>query len=246
VPGRPPGRITGQASAAVLDAKRRPQVNSAADVAETATADPEDVRKRFPSGHGRGLQPAGRVIMGLAAASRRQFQNAADRMVVAHAGRPRQYRGRSGAGPTDCLAGVATVGSNAGVDLGPAERRLLAQMPLHAITSVHGQAGLAARLMLDLAAFSPADRNRVEQALGLASRLHARDRRQREPYLNHLLRVAIRIISHYRVSDPDVVCAALLHDAVEDRPGGLAPGGGQQEALAALAGQFGERAARPR
>ncbi len=135
------------------------------------------------------------------------------------------------------------MGSNAGVDLGPAERRLLARMPLHAITSVHGQAGLAARLMLEIAAFSPADRQRVEQALGLASRLHADDRRQREPYLNHLLRVAIRIISHYRVSDPDVVCAALLHDAVEDHPGGLAPGGGQREALAALAAQFGERVA---
>lgn len=42
------------------------------------------------------------------------------------------------------------------------------------------------------------------------------DRRQREPYLNHLLRVAIRVISHYGVRDAEVVCAALLHDAVED------------------------------
>jgi hypothetical protein len=129
------------------------------------------------------------------------------------------------------------------VDLRPAERRLLAQMPLHAITSVHGEAGLRERLVIEIAAFSPADRHRVGQALGLASRLHADDRRQREPYLNHLLRVAIRIISHYRVSDPDVVCAALLHDAVEDHPDGLAPGGGQREALAALAAQLGERAA---
>ena len=133
--------------------------------------------------------------------------------------------------------------SNAGVDLGPAERRLLAQMPLHAITSVHGQAGLAARLVLEIACFSPADRERVEQALALASRLHADDRRQREPYLNHLLRVAIRIISHYRVSDADVACAALLHDAVEDHADGLAPGGSQPEALTVLARQFGQRVA---
>jgi len=83
----------------------------------------------------------------------------------------------------------------------------------------------------------------VEQALGLASRLHAADRRQREPYLNHLLRVAIRIISHYRVSDAEVACAALLHDAVEDHAGELAPGGGQSEALTVLAGRFGPRAA---
>jgi hypothetical protein len=142
-----------------------------------------------------------------------------------------------------CVAGVTAVGSNAGVDLRPTERRLLAQMPLHAITSVHGEAGLRERLVIEIAAFSPADRKRVEQALGLASRLHTDDRRQREPYLNHLLRVAIRIISHYRVSDPDVVCAALLHDAVEDHPDGLASGGGQREALAALAAQLGERAA---
>ncbi len=34
----------------------------------------------------------------------------------------------------------------ADVELGPAERRLLAGMPLHAITSVHGEAGLRERL----------------------------------------------------------------------------------------------------
>jgi (p)ppGpp synthase/HD superfamily hydrolase len=58
-----------------------------------------------------------------------------------------------------------------------------------------------------------------------------------------LLRVAIRIISHYRVRDADVACAALLHDAVEDHADGLAPGGGQTGALSVLAGQFGQRAA---
>jgi hypothetical protein len=129
------------------------------------------------------------------------------------------------------------------MDLSPEERRLLAEMPLHAITSVHGEAGLRERLTIEIAAFTAAGRERVEQALGLASQLHAADRRQREPYVNHLLRVAIRIISHYRVSDPDVACAALLHDAVEDHADGLAPGGGQREALAVLAGQFGQRVA---
>ena len=66
---------------------------------------------------------------------------------------------------------------------------------------------------------------------------------QREPYANHLLRVTIRILSHYRVSDPDVACAALLHDAVEDHAADLAPGGGRQGALAVLAGRFGGRTA---
>jgi hypothetical protein len=62
--------------------------------------------------------------------------------------------------------------------------------------------------------------------------------------VNHLLRVAIRIISHYGVHDADVACAALLHDAVEDHAGELAPdGGGRPAALAALAAEFGPRMA---
>jgi hypothetical protein len=35
----------------------------------------------------------------------------------------------------------------------------------------------------------------------------------------------------------------LLHDAVEDHASELAPGGGQQQALDALGGQFGDRVA---
>jgi HD domain len=125
----------------------------------------------------------------------------------------------------------------------PGDRRLLAAMPLHAITALHGEAGLRERFALEIASFPEAGRLRIERALELAARLHAGDRRQREPYLNHLLRVAIRIIVYYHVRDADVICAALLHDAVEDHPGDLAPGGGQHEALAAVAAQFGERVA---
>ena len=129
-----------------------------------------------------------------------------------------------------------------GPRLAPAERRLLAVMPLHAITSVHGEAGLRERLLMEIARFSPADQSRATDALALASRLHASDRRQHLPYASHLLRVAIRILSHYRVSDPDVTCAALLHDAVEDHAASIAPGG-RAAALAMLAGQFGVRTA---
>ena len=74
------------------------------------------------------------------------------------------------------------------------------------------------------------------------SRLHAGDRRQREPYACHPLRVTVRILSHYQVSDPDVACAALLHDVVEDHAGDIAPGG-REAALAVLAGRFGGRVA---
>jgi hypothetical protein len=109
------------------------------------------------------------------------------------------------------------------------QRRLLATMPLHAITSTYGEQGLRERFALEIASWPEADRARLERALDLAARLHAGDRRDREPYLNHLLRVAIRIISHYGVHDPDVIGAALLHDAVEDHADELvalgAPGG---------------------
>ena len=139
--------------------------------------------------------------------------------------------------------GTAKLASDTATGLGAAERRLLAQMPLHAITSVHGEAGLRERLLREIAQFPAADRSRADDALALASRLHARDRRQREPYANHLLRVTVRIVSHYRVTDPDVACAALLHDAVEDHAEDIAPGGTRQAAFAALARQFGHRTA---
>jgi hypothetical protein len=96
--------------------------------------------------------------------------------------------------------GTAKLASDAAVSLDAAERRLLPRMPLHAITSVHGEAGLRERLLVEITQFPAADRARASDALALASRLHARDRRQREPYANHLLRVAIRVLSHYRVT----------------------------------------------
>ena len=124
------------------------------------------------------------------------------------------------------------------------ERRLVATMPLHAITSTHGEEGLRARFAVEIEKWPEPDQRRLNRALDLAARLHGADRREREPYINHLLRVAIRIMSHYGVHDADVVCAALLHDAVEDRPSELTGGRAEQPAaLAVLAEQFGPRVA---
>jgi len=123
-------------------------------------------------------------------------------------------------------------------------RQLLAAMPLHAITATYGEAGLRERFAAEIASWPEADRGRMEQALDLAARLHAADRREREPYVNLLLRVAIRIVTYYDVRDADVICAALLHDAVEDHPAELSGGSDDQgAALAALAAQFGPRVA---
>jgi HD domain len=130
-----------------------------------------------------------------------------------------------------------------GMDSG--ERQLVAAMPLHAITSTYGEDGLRARFAAEVATWPEPDQERLNRALDLAGRLHAGDRREREPYVNHLLRVAIRIMSHYGVRDSDVACAALLHDAVEDHAPELAgTGGGDRDAaLAVLAAEFGPRVA---
>jgi (p)ppGpp synthase/HD superfamily hydrolase len=126
---------------------------------------------------------------------------------------------------------------------------MLLSMPLHAITEVYGEAGLRQRFLLELESFPPAERERLIEALGLAAALHADDRRIREPYLNHLLRVAIRILKYYDVRDVDVLVAALLHDAVEDHPAelGLLNSGTHAElteaAVAELARRFNPRVA---
>ncbi|MEJ3749546.1 HD domain-containing protein [Actinomycetes bacterium KLBMP 9797] len=122
----------------------------------------------------------------------------------------------------------------------------LLTMPLHAITEVHGEEGLRRRFALEIERFPEPDRARLERALDLAARLHRDHRRVREPYLNHLLRVAIRIITYYRVHDVDVIVAALLHDAVEDHPEALAggaPADATEAALAVLTRDFGPRVA---
>jgi hypothetical protein len=121
------------------------------------------------------------------------------------------------------------------------QRRLVAAMPLHAITATYGEEGLRARFAAETGSFPGDDQRRLRQALDLAARLHAADRRGREPYVNHLLRVAIRIMAHYGVRDTDVICAAVLHDAVEDHAEEL--GGSASAALAALAAEFGSRVA---
>ena len=72
------------------------------------------------------------------------------------------------------------------------ERRLVATMPLHAITSTYGEEGLRARFAVEVERWPGPDQHRLNQALALAGRLHAADLREREPYVNHLLRVAIR------------------------------------------------------
>jgi hypothetical protein len=61
------------------------------------------------------------------------------------------------------------------IGLSPAERRLLATMRLHAITSVHGEDGLRERLLIEAGRFPSSDRTRIDAALAWMSRLHEQD-----------------------------------------------------------------------
>lgn len=55
--------------------------------------------------------------------------------------------------------GTAKLASDAATRLDATERRLVASMPLHAITSVDGEAGLRERLFIEIAQFPAAGRS---------------------------------------------------------------------------------------
>jgi (p)ppGpp synthase/HD superfamily hydrolase len=60
----------------------------------------------------------------------------------------------------------------------------------------------------------------VLRAADAAARWHVHQRRKgaaQEPYINHLLEVASLVAEATHGKDPDLVIAALLHDAVEDQ-----------------------------
>lgn len=60
----------------------------------------------------------------------------------------------------------------------------------------------------------------VLRAADMAARWHVDQRRKgiaQEPYVNHLLEVASLVTEATGGTDPNVVIAALLHDAVEDQ-----------------------------
>jgi (p)ppGpp synthase/HD superfamily hydrolase len=122
----------------------------------------------------------------------------------------------------------------------------LETLPLHTITAVYGEAGLRDRFAREILRFPEADWRRLSTALALASDLHRQDRRVSEPAVNHLLRVTLRVMCHYRVDDVDVLAAALLHDSVEDHPADLAGDGHddpREAALDVLGAEFGPRVA---
>lgn len=123
---------------------------------------------------------------------------------------------------------------------------------IHIVDANWGTDGLRAMLAALTTDFDEPDRRAIAQAELLASRLHIRDMRSGDrPYVNHVLRVTIRIVHYYHVRNADVICAALLHDSVEDHPRGFAylftPAEREMDersaALAVLGRVFGDRVA---
>src|SRR6478736_5484010 len=75
--------------------------------------------------------------------------------------------------------------------------------------------------------------SKILNAAQTAARWHAKQWRKgsaRVPYINHLLEVATLVDQATDSKDPDLIIAALLHDAIED----------QGVSRAAIAEQFGE------
>lgn len=94
---------------------------------------------------------------------------------------------------------------------------------------------------------------RIDYAIDLAAYLHRTQRRRnrgdlpKDPYVNHPLRNALRLM-RYGVSDADIIIAAILHDTLEDCEAELARMAGYSEgdsidpyhyALAYLQSKFG-------
>ncbi|MCW1930505.1 MAG: HD domain-containing protein [Candidatus Kerfeldbacteria bacterium] len=100
-----------------------------------------------------------------------------------------------------------------------------------------------------IAVFSDSEKERIHRAFEIAEFTHAEQKRpDGEAYINHPLRVALTVLRDFRVVDADIVCAALLHDVVEDQSERLVATYGEEDdehkALYVIERMFGHRVAR--
>jgi hypothetical protein len=96
-------------------------------------------------------------------------------------------------------------------------------IPLTEVGVRYGTAGLQERFEHDLDKIDLQDSERefILASAELGTQLHEGQRRTYEPYVNHLLRVAIRLME-MGVTDPVILAAAPVHDGPEDQPARLA------------------------
>lgn len=96
--------------------------------------------------------------------------------------------------------------------------RPLEAMPLHQISQELGTVGLIDRFQREISSLDEPARAQVLSAFELAKELHSEQTRAKgQPYIDHLLRVCLRIKVYFGVDDPDILSAALLHDSLEDQ-----------------------------
>lgn len=94
-------------------------------------------------------------------------------------------------------------------------------MPLVKVGIIHGTEGLRKRLHVNLEKAHLEKSELIQSSVKLGTELHVRNRRTYEPYNNHLLRVAIRLIEQAGITDEQMIAAAPLHDSLEDHSGEL-------------------------
>jgi|GEM_PF-949558 len=111
--------------------------------------------------------------------------------------------------------------------------------------SERGTEALHGRLQYELEQHGLDTNEQVQWAVQAAHELHADQRRTNGPYIDHVLRVGLWVVSadRFNKGDPDMVTSAMLHDTVEDQAEaiiarwgmGVSPGNIQEDAFAALA-----------
>lgn len=96
------------------------------------------------------------------------------------------------------------------------------ELPLAIFAEKYGEAGLRNRFQQRLgeAGIKGCDYDLVSRSAKLGLAIHAGSKpRTYEPYVNHILRVSLRVIEQLGVLDPEIVSGSMLHDTIEMHPG---------------------------
>lgn len=91
-------------------------------------------------------------------------------------------------------------------------------LSLGALTEQYGTPGLYARTLDTLERTGLSNNELVQNSLHLGLALHADDLRTNGHYIDHLMRVTLRIIEDFGIKDENIIAAAPLHDSFEDHP----------------------------
>ena len=125
-------------------------------------------------------------------------------------------------------------------------------LSLKETTDSYGSLGLYTKLDYELEVSGLADIPEIEFAKEFGLMLHANDQRTSGHYGDHIMRVGLRIMTSYKITDAAIIAASFLHDSVEDHPydigrslGSPCPEGAdpQAHALSILARYIGEETA---